>query len=283
MASTTLALYKSNWVELKSTVTHVGDAWLRSAFYEDSVNGRIYKLRNPVAVLQFGITGTIAGKTIKSVKLNYYAKATSPHSITTGAGIAVAPFLCDGNALDHLTASRVMTSGLLGEWQVLEQGNMQSTAYTYPQWRVVDITDIFKSNIYNNAYFTIMLISAPGITTDEYTEIGGVGSEYAAYLSVEYEDDPQKNPTPTYPNSVYVNEYTDILFAWAWNSTTEATQASVQLEYKLKTAGSYTVVNLTQSTQTYKLVGGLAQGVYTWRIKGTNSAGTTSDFSIRTA
>ena len=121
----------------------------------------------------------------------------------------------------------------------------------------------------------------PGVAIDVSRDgdLGGVGSGYAAYIDITYEDVTQEPPTPSYPANTYVMENTDILFAWAWNSSTAAVQAAVQLEYKLASAGSWTVLSLTQTAHTYKLAGGLPQGAYVWRIKGTNDASETSTYS----
>lgn len=200
-------------------------------------------------------------------------------------GLTVSPYVASGTALSNVKGNSVDTYGEVGT-PVKISPYEDWVGAIYPLWRTQDVTALFESNLYNNQYFTIILYSAPGspservtVSPSVYAEIGGVGSGYAAYLTIDYEDVPQAAPGPAYPVGTYVNENTDLLFSWTWNSSTQAVQAAVQLEYKLASAQNYTVVSLTQTAHSYTLVGGLPQGAYVWRIKGTNDAGETSDYS----
>ena len=189
-----------------------------------------------------------------------------------------------------MTGQSVNNYGEIGE-PVTIVPYTEWSSIIYPAWRTCDVTSIFESNLHvdesNNIYFTCVLNVEPGwpaptrwyTETNTYALIGSLGSGYAAYLTVDYEDVPQAAPGPAYPVGTYVNENTDLLFSWAWNSSTQAVQTAVQLEYKLASASTWTVVSLTQTAHSYTLTGGLPQGAYQWRIKGTNDAGETSDYS----
>lgn len=271
MGTSTLSASGGTWIGKNIDVAHSGEASLRSVYYENNSYAR-------AAVLQFTIPSSIKYKRFTKATLTFYTTGNGQYTPQTGVGVKAAPYLA-GNVLSTLTWDNAASLGQVGEIQIYE--NHTYSTSSFPRWRSIEILDIFSGNIYNDQYFTVFLYAIPGsgLTTNDYAVIGGPSSSYPPTLTLTYEDVTQLPPTPTYPNGSYINENTDILFSWAWNSSTPAVQASVQLEYKLKTAGSYTVVNLTQSAHTYTLAGGLPQGTYQWRIKGTNDAGETSGYS----
>jgi hypothetical protein len=285
MASTTISISAGTWNRTSDNVNHSSDSWLRSSLfpYYNSTDGGGY-----FAFLQFAIPNTLKYKHIKKVQLSYYTKLVingTAQNMRSFDGLTVSPYVASGTALSNVKGNSVDTYGEVGT-PVKISPYEDWVGAIYPLWRTQDVTALFESNLYNNQYFTIILYSAPGgpservtVSPSVYAEIGGVGSGYAAYLTIDYEDVPQAAPGPAYPVGTYVNENTDLLFSWAWNSSTQAVQAAVQLEYKLASAQSYTVVSLTQTAHSYTLVGGLPQGAYVWRIKGPNDAGETSDYS----
>ena len=274
MSQTTISLSASTWILEDNSGTHSSDAWLRTGKYTNDY-------QNYIAVLQFTIPNTYRYKRITKATLRFYA-TTGPDSMgDTWLGVDVAPYNA-GQVLASLSGANVSSNGILGERVTVE--NHSQYGGSYPAWKSVDVTNLYASNLNSNTYFTVFVNSTPGRAMmtpyfDGYGLIGGLGSGYEAQLILDYEDITQLPPTPSYPSGLSVNENTDILFAWAWNSSTSAVQASVQLEYKLKSAGSYTAVSLTQTSHTYNLAGGLPQGTYQWRIKGTNDAGETSAYS----
>ncbi len=273
MSSTTIYMSAGTWYKDQSSGTHSTDSWLRSTRKYGSTIGY-------GAVIQFEIPNSLKYKRVTSATLRYYTKfilGGSESTSATDTGMDIAPYITTPSAISQITGVNLESYGELGEFVNVEA--YSSYGGSYPSWRVADITSIFSSNLYQDTYFTVILRGWPGYNSDVYAAIGGINSGYAATLTLEYEDVIQQPPSPSYPVGTYVNENTDILFAWAWNSSTSAVQASVQLEYKLSTASEYTVVSLTQTTHTYLLSGGLAQGTYQWRIKGTNDAGETSDYS----
>ena len=275
MASTTLTISKGTWVAPSNTSTHSSESMLRSTWNFSSSS------YVQTAVLQFTISSSLRYKRFTKAVLKFYSTAGASSGAAYGTGVQLIPFVT-GDTLDTLVYSNMASLGEKGEAVTVEP-LYTGGGSSFPRWREFDITSIFTNNIYSNTYFTVLVNAWPGVASspsdNHYTGIGGVGSGYEATLTLTYEDQTQPAPTPTYPANTYVNENTDILFAWAWNSATAAVQSAVQLEYKLKTAGSYTVVNLTQTTHTYLLSGGLSQGTYQWRIKGTNDASETSGYS----
>ena len=285
MATTTITMSAGTWNRTSDNANHSSDSWLRSTlypYYNSTDQGGYF------AFLQFAIPNTLKYKQIKKVQLSYYTKymfSGSERTMKAFDGLTVSPYVASGTALSNVKGNSVDTYGEVGT-------PIQISPYedwvgaNYPLWRTQDVTALFESNLYNNQYFTVILYSAPGgpsqyVTTSpsQWAAIGGVGSGYAAYLTIDYDDVAQPAPSPAYPVGSYVNENTDLLFSWAWNASTQAVQTAVQLEYKLSSAGSWTVVSLTQSGHSYTLTGGLPQGAYQWRIKGTNDAGETSGYS----
>lgn len=277
MASTTLTISKGTWIAPYSTSAHSSDSALRSTWLFSTAGGNY----NHTAVVQFTIPSSLRYKRFTKAVLKFYSSQGVYSGAQYGTGVQLTPYVT-GDTLSTLVYSNVSSLGEKGETVTVES-LYTGGGSSFPRWREFDITGIFANNLYNSTYFTVMINAWPGASSsamdNHYTEIGGVGASNEAQLVLTYEDQTQLPPTPSYPANTYINENTDILFAWAWNSTTAAVQSAVQLEYKLKTAQSYTVVNLTQTTHTYLLSGGLTQGTYQWRIKGTNDAGESSGYS----
>ena len=275
MSQTTLTMTAGTYYKTGDSANHSSANWLRTTWKTKS---------RPEygTILQFTIPSSLRYKRFTKAVIRYYTKYISNGSEYTGSGpggMQVTPYVCSGTALSQVTGASLETYGQLGETIQVDPYSPSGTSY--PLWREADVTSIFTSNLYNNEYFTAILTGLPGHSADmnSYGEIGSVNSSYAAVLVLDYEDVTQQPPTPSYPVGTYINENTDVMFAWAWNSSTAAVQASVQLEYKLKTAANWTTVSLTQTGHTYLLSGGLPPGTYQWRIKGTNDAGETSDYS----
>ncbi len=287
MGQSTITMIAGSWYLENSSATHGAASWLYSSWKANNQDPRTW---SHGAIICFQIPNSLRYKRITKATIRYYTKAYRGGIETTTDttdGMRIAPYIIDPQYIDEVTGASLNTYGQLGEFVLVEPFTSYSST-AYPKWRTADITSLYGSNLYNGEYFTCILMGAPGFPYaspyggDAYSNaarIGGLLSGYEAQLILDYEDVTQLPPTPSYPAGTYVNENTDILFAWAWNSTTPATQASVQLEYKLKTAANYTVVSLTQTTHTYLLSGGLSQGTYQWRIKATNDAGETSAYS----
>lgn len=287
MASTTISMSAGTWYKDHDNVNHSSADWLKSTWDPQREDAICWQ-----TVLQFLIPSNLKYKRIKKAQLSFYTKSVwngSEYNTRGLDGIIVRPYNADGQALYNITGQNVNNYGELGEPVTIVPWT-DWASIVYPVWRTCDITSIFESNLHideGNVYFALTLNVQPGwptwrsigTETNTYALIGSLGSGYAAYITIDYEDVPQAAPGPAYPVGTYVNENTDLLFSWAWNSSTQAVQAAVQLEYKLASAQNYTVVSLTQTAHSYTLVGGLPQGAYVWRIKGTNDAGETSDYS----
>lgn len=256
MGSQTLTISKGTWIKENNQVPHTSDNQMRTNWYTNEYT----------AVAQFTIPQSLRYKRFINAVLVFYT--TSASGIEHGAGARVSAYKT-GDTLDELIWSNMGSLGERGEIIDAEPFSWTDSA-AFPRWRYLDITPIFTNNIVDGTYFTVMINAFPGIGSGNYAGIGNASlSGYETKLILTYEDVPQLPPSPSYPVGTYVSENTDLLFAWNWEATTGATQAAVQLEYKLKTAESWTTVSLTQTNHTYLLTGGLAQGVYQWRIKGT--------------
>ena len=268
MGSSLLTLTKGTWIAKNNQQVHSSDNLLRTSVTPD----------HETAVVQFTIPQSIRYKRFIGATLIFYTTAASSSGPDYGAGAKISAYKT-GNTLDQLIYNNLGTLGEVTDVVQAEPNVLNPNYGTFPRWRYLDVTGIFKDNIVDKTYFTVLVNAMPGIG-DYYAGIGNTSlTDYETKLSLDYEDVPQLPPSPSYPVGTYVSENTDLLFAWNWEATTGATQAAVQLEYKLKTAESWTTVSLTQTNHTYLLTGGLAQGVYQWRIKGTNDAGEVSDYS----
>ena len=281
MSSTSIMMARGTWVQLGDSVNHSSDLRLKCCRRYPNNNGWS---PNTYAVLQFAIPTSLKYKRITRAVIRYYCwYRTNGYDadfvVYENNGMEAAPYITGGQDIYNLTGANIDTLGTLGDWITVEPTTVIAQ---YPRWRTADVTSIMNGNISNDSYFTVFLAGGPGYTVDrdrQGTHVASIGTGYEAYLDITYEDVTQLAPTPTFPVSANVNENQEILFTWAWNSSTEAVQTSVQLEYKLKSASNYTVVSLTQTGHTYKLTSGLAQGTYQWRIKGTNDAAETSAYS----
>lgn len=282
MGSTTITMSAGTWFAEGSSTGHSSDSLLRCGRRYNSANAV-----NTYAVLQFAIPSALKYKRITFAQIKYYSywylNGSSQTQYSGDVGMELAPFISDGSALSTLTGANYNSKGELGSWITVEAYS-PFTPNIYPCWRTADVSGVINGNIDTNGNFTVFMAGYPGgplaydISTSS-TCIASTGSVYTAEIYIVYEDVVQLAPSPAYPVGANVKENEEILFSWAWNSSTAAAQASVQLEYKLKTAQNYTVVSLTQTGHTYKLTTGLAQGAYEWRIKGTNDAGDVSDYS----
>lgn len=267
MGSSLLTISKGTWIYQNNQTPHTSDNLMRSSIFTNE----------ETAVAQFVIPSSLRYKRFVSATLIFYTTARSGSETSYGDGCRLSAYKT-GDTLDELIWNNMGTLGERGDIIEAEPISAYSSD-TFPRWRYIDITGIFTKNIVYGTYFTVMINAWPGVH-GAYAGIGNASlTNYETKLSVTYEDVPQLPPSPSYPVGTYVTENTDLLFAWNWEATTGATQAAVQLEYKLKTAESWTTVSLTQTNHTYLLTGGLAQGVYQWRIKGTNDAGEVSDYS----
>lgn len=268
MGSALLTISKGTWIYKNNQIPHTSDNLLRTNY----ITG------NETAVAQFVIPQNLRYKRFIGATLIMYTTPRAGTSESFGTGCRLSPYKTR-DTLDELIWNN---RGTLGEQGDIIEAEPQSwdQSETFPRWRYLDVTAIFKDYIVDGTYYTIMINAWPGLGAGYYAGIGNASlTDYETRLSVDYEDVPQLPPSPSYPVGTYVMENTDLLFAWNWETTTGSSQAAVQLEYKLKTAESWTTVSLTQTNHTYLLTGGLAQGVYQWRIKGTNDAGEVSDYS----
>lgn len=268
MGSALLTISKGTWIYKNNQIPHTSDNLLRTNY----ITG------NETAVAQFVIPQNLRYKRFIGATLIMYTTSRAGTSESFGTGCRLSPYKTR-DTLDELIWNN---RGTLGEQGDIIEAEPQSwdQSETFPRWRYLDVTAIFKDYIVDGTYYTIMINAWPGLGAGYYAGIGNASlTDYETRLSVDYEDVPQLPPSPSYPVGTYVMENTDLLFAWNWETTTGSSQAAVQLEYKLKTAESWTTVSLTQTNHTYLLTGGLAQGVYQWRIKGTNDAGEVSEYS----
>ena len=176
------------------------------------------------------------------------------------------------SALSAISWSNFRTDGILGDWTTGGNNTLVSSPYSYD----ISITSLFNGDL-SASDFTLCIAAGDIITNPSNLETHIVSA--STYLTVVYEAGTQPAPTPLYPKDQTLIEADTTLFAWQFNSETEAVQTAAQLEYKLITAGSYTTVSLTQSDYSYTLNTRLAPGSYQWRVKVTNDASEVSNYS----
>jgi hypothetical protein len=281
MAQVTLNPSANTWFHEGDSVNHSTDTELRTVYGSNDTDAG-----EAGAIFQFTIPSNLRYKRFTKAVVWTYTTAYISGRVETSPlykGMKACAYVVPGNTLNLVTGANIDTYGQRGEIILVEPWSTgYDSSYVYPKWRSADVTSIFRSNVVDNTYFTVILYGGPARSYDPdwwLNLMDGIGASHPAELVLTYEDVEQLPPTPSYPSGISINENTDILFAWAWNSSTSAVQASVQLEYKLKSAADYTVLSLTQSAHTYNLAGGLPQGSYQWRIKGTNDAGESSGYS----
>ncbi len=176
------------------------------------------------------------------------------------------------NALSAISWSNFRTAGILGDWTTGGTNAIVSSPYSYD----ISITSLFSGDL-SASEFTLCIAAgdlSPNLASLETHIVSA-----STYLTVTYEAGTQPAPTPLYPKDVTLVESASTLFSWQFNSETEATQTAAELQYKLASAQSYTTVSLTQTGYSYTLNQTLAAGSYQWRVKVTNDAGTTSNYS----
>ena len=286
MGSTSINASAGTWIATGSSGTHGSDTLLRNGVRYEHLYNRTGT--NCYAILQFSIPSSLKYKRITFAQVKFYSHWYNGGSEVTQyygpTGMEAAPYIINsGVALSSLTGANFETNGTLGEWITVEPFGYYDVKY-YPRWRNVDVSSMINGNISADGYFTIFLAGEPGDGYIAAQNMSGcmvenVNASHVASLDIIYEDVTQLAPTPTYPVGANVDENSEVLFSWAWNSSTQAVQAAVQLEYKLKTDLNWTVLSLSQTGHNYKLTSGLAAGNYQWRIKGTNDASEVSDYS----
>ena len=220
MPTTTITMSTGTWYQVNDSTNHSSASWLRS-----SRQG--FSTYPAGAILQFTIPSAYKYKKINRVVLGYYTKAYNNGSeIDTNRfeGMSIAPYIVSPTGMTTVTGATLETVGQKGEFITVEPYTFYGSG-AYPRWRTADVTSLFTSNLYEDAYFTVILQGFPGTdATSNYGAIGGVGSGYAAYITIDYEDVVQLPPSPNYPVGSYVTENTDLLFSWSWNSSTKKTE-----------------------------------------------------------
>ena len=176
------------------------------------------------------------------------------------------------NALSAISWSNFRAAGILGDWTTGGTNTEVSAPYTYD----ISITSLFNGDL-SATDFTLCI--AAGDITPNLSALETHIVSASTYLTVTYEAGTQPAPTPLYPKDQTLVEADSTLFAWQFNSETEAVQTAAQVEYKTTAAGSYTSVSLTQSDYSYTLNTRLPAGSYQWRVKVTNDAGEVSNYS----
>lgn len=198
--------------------------------------------------------------------------------------------LNSGEGLSSINWNNYQTSAIAGQLALFSQNVYYSgwddRSYSFGGASYsLDATGLIKNNIADDGRSVcVMITSSVAVysptyygreNTFPYSEIGL--SDFT--LEITYGDIEQPAPIPSYPRDIFIHEGNDIVFSWQWNGTSGAQQSSVSLDYRALGMPSWTTVTLTTDAHTYILQGGLAQGSYEWRIKGTNEAGVTSEYS----
>lgn len=179
-------------------------------------------------------------------------------------------------ALSAIAWNNFRADGIMGEW--ISGGNTAEYVST-PYARDISITSLYSGDLSRNDFTLVIAAGLPYSNIGAVSEMKSWVDPSSCYLTVTYEAGTQPAPTPLYPKDITIVESASTLFSWQFNSETEATQTAAELQYKLASAQSYTTVSLTQTGYSYTLNQTLAAGSYQWRVKVTNDAGTTSNYS----
>lgn len=163
---------------------------------------------------------------------------------------------------------------IVSEWTQIGNGSVKSTPVSHD----VSLTSLYNGDL-SASEFTIAICGG----YQNISNVGSQGSNYidpsASYLTLTYEPATQPAPTPLYPKDQTLIESNSTLFSWQFNGDTAAVQQAAELQYKNVNDADYTTISLTQATPSYLLQETLPAGSYQWRVKVTNDAGTSSDYS----
>lgn len=163
-------------------------------------------------------------------------------------------------------------AGVRGEWAKGGNGGTYSTPFNC----TMNVTSAYTGDLSNNL---VTFVIATGNVQHNPPNTDAWIDPNDCRLVIEYEAGSQPAPSPLYPKDITLIESNTTLFSWQFNGVTEAVQTAAVLEYKNAEDQSYTTINLTQSGYSYTLNQALPPGTYQWRVKVTNDAGTTSEFS----
>lgn len=183
-----------------------------------------------------------------------------------------------GKPISQIVWHNFKSDGILGEW--INGGGPDYYA-SAPQTYDVSITSLYNGDL-SASEFTLAIAaglqySGDSVPVNYMTDSQIIPED--CYLTVTYEAGTQPAPSPLYPKDQTLVEADSTLFAWQFNSDTEAVQTAAQLEYKKTTDVNYTVISLTQPDYSHTLNTRLTPGSYQWRVKVTNDAGEASDYS----
>lgn len=244
-------------------------AWNNISQINVPAQGAIFKFVKPNALKYAKIT---------SVKLTWYldgyASPSGGETYFTDYGQAYVASYGSDYPLSAITWNSYKQNGVTGDFLSIGSG----AQVTKPISRTADITAMYSAAL-SSTDFTIVIAAANGTSVDAYSSFYSWVDPTQTYLTVTYEPGTQPAPSPLYPKDQTLIEADTTLFTWQFNSETEAVQTAAQLQYKLASDQTYTTVNLTQPDYSYTLNSRLAPGSYQWRVKVTNDAGETSDFS----
>lgn len=278
MSSTTISL--SGWTyisNLNKTANYSGAAnpkvdykikgatsseqqWSSASSSSSPTYATVLKFARPNALKYSKITSVTLTFTVDSIY------AGSSHVTTDW--FAVAAYTTD-LSLSDINWNSFRTGGILGDWITGgTQGNLNT-----PATKSVSITSLYNGDLNRPEFNIVVGMGFNSGNSEVWLDTSGT------YLTVTYEAGTQPAPTPLYPKDQTLVEADTTLFAWQFNSETEAVQTAAQLEYKLTTAGSYTTLSLTQPDYSYTLNTRLAAGSYQWRVKVTNDASEVSNYS----
>lgn len=214
-------------------------------------------------IFRFNIPDILRYKRIVSAVLTYPTSEVEAAS----TGILRWAAYASSEPLSSIHYNNFQEKGQISAW-----GEKQDPRGTMT--RQIDISPLLMSNTVDGV-FNILIAE---------TELASIGAwatieSSDVSLTIVYDSVEQPAPTLVYPVDVTMRQASSTVFAWQFNSVTEAVQASVQLEYKLSSDANYTVVTISGDAQSYMLSSQLAPGEYSWRAKVTNSAGDVSQYS----
>ena len=276
MATTTINPSSYTYVSNQSKTTdHSGSAKLYTTSYfanrvisdANWASASSYPLEIAAALLRFSRPSVLRYARITSAYLTWVLDSDRDPE---GATAYVASYTTS-NALSGITWNNVREAGVFGTFTQVATGSQINV----PATRSINVTSLFNADLGED--FLTIAIAAGGFA-DAGSHPGYVVPS-GCYITVTYESGTQPAPTPLYPRDQTLIEADSTMFSWQFNSETAATQIAVQLEYKNVNDGNYTVLNLTQTAQSYTLNTTLTAGSYQWRLKATNDASVTSGYS----
>lgn len=267
MAATNVSLSLIGWTYTNSNIPNTNYA-NKSPLLAYGSQSQFGECRT---ILQFDVNSEISASKINSAVLNYSVQIATNAGTGKDGKLYFSSAYTHGyiyNSVTHNNYSSMVTQGV----RILKSDvSFSSTSFISNQ---VEVTSAVANNI-NDGVLTLVIEGYAGWPLQI--------NPNTISLVLNYEKPAEVLPVPpviTAPNGTYENRQSVIKFQWIYKSQTQATQASVSLEYRNSTSGAYTTININNANNFYDMPSNsFNEGVCEWRIRTTDTDNKTSEYA----